>query len=195
MMFLNVALQFWRDVSCLVVPGLTNQVRHAPRLRRLPPHGQSPFRSCLRQVLNIDWLHLVYCPPVDSHFRTGDLRSISLRPCRAGGLTMATRSRPPAEPKRSALHVSELVCRAESVTLEGGGMTMPIELPLSTMSVGEKVQLLEQLWDDLCRQPGEVRSPEWHAAILKERQRQIENGTMSVSPWSEAKERLQKLGK
>jgi putative addiction module component (TIGR02574 family) len=72
---------------------------------------------------------------------------------------------------------------------------MAIELPLSTMSVGEKVQLLEQVWDDLCRQSGEVRSPEWHAAILKERQRQIENGTMSVSPWSEAKERLQKLGK
>ncbi len=72
---------------------------------------------------------------------------------------------------------------------------MPIELPLSTMSVGEKVQLLEQVWDDLCRQSGEVRSPEWHAAILKERQRQIENGTMTVSSWSDAKERLQKLGK
>ncbi|MFN4906524.1 MAG: addiction module protein [Planctomycetota bacterium] len=76
-----------------------------------------------------------------------------------------------------------------------GGVIMATELPLSTMSVGEKIQLLEQLWDDLCRHSGEVRSPEWHAEILKERQRQIENGTMSVSPWSEAKERLQKLGK
>jgi putative addiction module component (TIGR02574 family) len=72
---------------------------------------------------------------------------------------------------------------------------MSIELPLSTMTVSEKVQLLEQVWDDLCRQSGEVRSPDWHAAILQERQRQIENGTMSVSPWSEAKERLQKLGR
>jgi len=63
------------------------------------------------------------------------------------------------------------------------------------MSVGEKVQLLEQVWDDLCRQSGAVRSPDWHAAILNERMRQIENGTMSVSPWTEAKERLQKLGK
>jgi len=72
---------------------------------------------------------------------------------------------------------------------------MPIELQLNTMSVGEKVQLLEQVWDDLCRQSGEVRSPDWHAAILNERMRQIENGTMSVSPWTEAKERLQKLGK
>jgi len=72
---------------------------------------------------------------------------------------------------------------------------MRIELQLNTMSVGEKVQLLEQVWDDLCRQSGEIRSPDWHAAILNERMRQIENGTMSVSPWTEAKERLQKLGK
>ena len=72
---------------------------------------------------------------------------------------------------------------------------MPLELPLNTMSVGEKVQLLEQVWDNLCHQSGDVRSPEWHAAILYERQKQIEDGRMSVSSWSEAKDRLQKLGK
>ena len=72
---------------------------------------------------------------------------------------------------------------------------MPFELPLDTMSVAEKVQLLEKVWDNLCRESGDVRSPEWHASILKERQRQIENGTMTVSPWAEAKERLLKLGK
>jgi hypothetical protein len=55
--------------------------------------------------------------------------------------------------------------------------------------------LLEQVWDNLCRQSGDVRSPEWHAVILNERKKQIENGTMAVSPWTEAKERLQKLGK
>ena len=72
---------------------------------------------------------------------------------------------------------------------------MSHELPLSTMSVGEKIQLLERVWEHLCHQSGDVRSPEWHSAILKERQKQIEEGRMSVSPWSEAKERLQKLGK
>lgn len=71
---------------------------------------------------------------------------------------------------------------------------MRIEFPLSTMSVDEKVQLLEQVWNNLCHQSGEVRSPEWHSAILKDRQRQIENVEMSISPWSEAKERLRKLG-
>jgi hypothetical protein len=72
---------------------------------------------------------------------------------------------------------------------------MSLELPLSTMSVGEKVQLLELVWDNLCHQSGDVRSPEWHAAILNDRQKQIENGTMAVSSWAEAKERLQRLGK
>jgi Putative addiction module component len=72
---------------------------------------------------------------------------------------------------------------------------MSLKIPLNTMSVGEKVQLLELVWDNLCRQSGDVRSPEWHAVILKERQKQIENGTMAVSSWAEAKERLQRLGK
>jgi hypothetical protein len=51
------------------------------------------------------------------------------------------------------------------------------------------------VWDNLCHQQGDVRSPEWHAEILRERQGKIENGSMSVSPWSEAKERLQRIGK
>lgn len=72
---------------------------------------------------------------------------------------------------------------------------MSFNLPLNTMTVGEKIQLLEQVWDNLCHHTGDVRSPEWHAAILKDRQKQIEEGSMIVSPWSEAKERLQKLGK
>jgi hypothetical protein len=28
-------------------------------------------------------LHLVYCPPINSRFRTGDLHPTSSRPCRA----------------------------------------------------------------------------------------------------------------
>ena len=72
---------------------------------------------------------------------------------------------------------------------------MQIELSLNTMSVAEKVQLLERVWDDLCRESGNVRSPEWHAAILRDRQRQIESGAISVVPWADAKERLQNLGK
>ena len=33
---------------------------------------------------------------------------------------------------------------------------MSIELSLNTMTVAEKVQLLETVWDNLCRESGEI---------------------------------------
>ena len=74
MTFLFVASQFWRECC---------RLRHRSRIRRLPPHGRSPFRSCLRLVLKLSGLHLVSCPPFNSRFRTGDLHPTSSRPCRA----------------------------------------------------------------------------------------------------------------
>ncbi len=38
---------------------------------------------------------------------------------------------------------------------------MSIELPLDTMTVAEKVQLLETVWDSLCRESGDVHSAGW----------------------------------
>ncbi len=72
---------------------------------------------------------------------------------------------------------------------------MVIDLKLKALSTAQKLQLLETIWDDLCHVTGDVRSPEWHGAVLAERKRQLDAGTMPVSPWAEAKERLMKLGK
>ncbi len=41
---------------------------------------------------------------------------------------------------------------------------MPIELPLNAMSVEEKVQLLEQVWDNLCRPNEAIAFPKVYAA-------------------------------
>ena len=71
---------------------------------------------------------------------------------------------------------------------------MPIDLPLASMTVAEKIQLLEAIWDDLCTKPGDVQSPEWHQAVLAERTRRLESGKVTVSSWDEAKARLLKLG-
>lgn len=71
---------------------------------------------------------------------------------------------------------------------------MSIELPLNSMSVAEKLQLMETIWSSLCQNPGDVRSPEWHKEILAERTRRLENGEATVSSWDEAKTRLLKLG-
>ena len=71
---------------------------------------------------------------------------------------------------------------------------MSIELPLNTMTVAEKVQLLETLWDNLCRESGDVKSPDWHRAVLEERARRLESEKSTVTPWTDAKARLLKIG-
>ena len=71
---------------------------------------------------------------------------------------------------------------------------MSIELPLHTMTVDEKIQLLETIWDDLCHESGDVKSPDWHRAVLEERTRRLDTGNATVSPWAEAKARLLKIG-
>ena len=52
MAFLFVASQLWRERCRLL---------RRSRVRRLPSHGSSPPRSCLRLVLCRSELHLVYC--------------------------------------------------------------------------------------------------------------------------------------
>ena len=71
---------------------------------------------------------------------------------------------------------------------------MALDIKLDGLTVAQKMQLLEHIWDDLSRESGDVRSPGWHAAVLAERKRQIEAGEMPISNWSDAKERLMRLG-
>ncbi len=72
---------------------------------------------------------------------------------------------------------------------------MPVEIPLDTMSVAEKVRLLESVWDSLCAKSGDVQSPEWHREVLEMRKRRLEEGRATVAPWREAKDRLMDLGR
>jgi hypothetical protein len=72
---------------------------------------------------------------------------------------------------------------------------MSIELSLETLSVAEKVRLLESVWESLCRYSGDVQSPEWHQEVLMERNRRLEAGQASISSWSDAKARLLQVGR
>jgi hypothetical protein len=44
------------------------------------------------------------------------------------------------------------------------------------MSTVERLQAMEQLWEALCKVPGDVPSPGWHGDILAERKRRAERG-------------------
>ena len=49
-------------------------------------------------------------------------------------------------------------------------------LPLDEMSVEEKLQTIELIWDSLSGNEDSVPSPEWHREVLEARNRQIESG-------------------
>ena len=72
---------------------------------------------------------------------------------------------------------------------------MSIELALKTMSAAEKVELLEVVWQSLSSQPHDVRSPAWHQQVLEARRQNLDAGQTAISPWSEAKARLMKVGR
>ena len=71
---------------------------------------------------------------------------------------------------------------------------MSVDIQIEALSVAEKVQLLESVWESLCSHPGDVQSPEWHSEVLDERRRRLEDGRATISPWSDAKARLMQLG-
>lgn len=73
---------------------------------------------------------------------------------------------------------------------------MAIELSsdqLDALTVAEKVQLLEQVWQSLCRQPDSFSSPDWHADILTDRRQRLLDGSAKRLSWHEAKAQLQRL--
>ena len=65
-------------------------------------------------------------------------------------------------------------------------MSVPI-LPLKEMSVEEKLQTMEALWQSLSSDPAAVESPPWHEEELAERERKIESGEAKFVEWEKAK--------
>jgi len=53
---------------------------------------------------------------------------------------------------------------------------MSISLPLENMTTSDKLMVMEKLWDDLCRNPDSVPSPDWHKNILDAREQKITEG-------------------
>lgn len=69
---------------------------------------------------------------------------------------------------------------------------MSVALPLSEMTLEEKLQVMEALWDDLSRNPEGLESPAWHEDVLRERQEQLTAGEVSFMDWEEAKAQIRR---
>lgn len=67
---------------------------------------------------------------------------------------------------------------------------MDISLPLDKMTSLDKIAVMEKIWDDLCRNPESISSPEWHRQVLQAREREINEGKAKFTAFDRAKERI-----
>ncbi len=72
------------------------------------------------------------------------------------------------------------------------GFHMLVTLPLNEMTLEEKLQTMEALWEDLSHHAENIESPEWHREILQGRQQQIESGQAKFVDWEQAKADIRK---
>ena len=65
-----------------------------------------------------------------------------------------------------------------------------IPIPLDEMSVEDKLQTMELIWEDLCRNEVNVPSPAWHGEVLHERDAALKSGETELEEWELAKQRI-----
>lgn len=65
------------------------------------------------------------------------------------------------------------------------------QLDVARLPLPEKIQLMESLWDSLCREPVTDQTiPGWHETVLEERLARLDAGEEEMIPWQEAKQRI-----
>ena len=64
---------------------------------------------------------------------------------------------------------------------------------LENMSVEEKLQAMELLWDDLCNKAGVMSSPAWHEDVLAERDAMQKRGDEEFEDWEAAKRNIRNM--
>lgn len=67
---------------------------------------------------------------------------------------------------------------------------MATPLAIDKMTIEEKIQTMEALWDNLCQSEEVLPVHDWQKAILDDRERLVERGESKFSDWEEAKERI-----
>ena len=63
-------------------------------------------------------------------------------------------------------------------------------LPLEKMAVSEKLQIMEELWSDLCCNQDQIPIPDWHKDLLDKREKLVKQGKATFVDWESAKKRI-----
>ena len=67
---------------------------------------------------------------------------------------------------------------------------MDISLPLDKMTSLDKIAVMEKLWDDLCRDPEAIPSPNWHKEVLEAREKEVNEGKAKFISFDQAKAKI-----
>lgn len=69
---------------------------------------------------------------------------------------------------------------------------MAYPIPLDKMTLEEKIQVMELIWNDLCARTDTVPTPSWHEDILADREAAARRGDDAFEDWETAKEKIRK---
>lgn len=64
---------------------------------------------------------------------------------------------------------------------------MGINIHLEKMTIEEKIETMETIWDDLCKKAENIPSPSWHKKVLQAREDRIKKGDEEFIEWNSAK--------
>lgn len=63
---------------------------------------------------------------------------------------------------------------------------------IKEMSVRQRLEMMEQIWDTLCHEANEVASPAWHGSVLEGRKNRMDSGDASFLTLDQVKSRFRR---
>jgi putative addiction module component (TIGR02574 family) len=72
-------------------------------------------------------------------------------------------------------------------------MARPLPIPppgFDDLSMDEKLDYVQSLWDRLAARPDEVPVPDWHREVLEERMQAYRADPAEGNPWEEARDEI-----
>ncbi|WP_457674781.1 addiction module protein [Thiolapillus sp.] len=61
---------------------------------------------------------------------------------------------------------------------------------IAEMSIQQRIQLVEDIWDSIAEMPEAVEIPQWHRKVLDERLEAYHVNPDEGSPWKDVKKRI-----
>lgn len=67
-----------------------------------------------------------------------------------------------------------------------------VDIRLSKLTLAQKLDLMEAIWNDLAKHEKTLESPSWHEEVLKDREKALAAGKATISDWEDAKDRIRR---